>query len=130
MRLKIKWKVFLLALAVCLLAACSAGGQKESEVTTLIYANLTEGGVDRGAVSRFNESHQDVQIEVRDYFDDGDSSGRSGKERLLTEIGAGKIPDIIDLGRGSSYYISVLPYESLVHKGILEDLWPYIENDP
>ena len=48
MRLKIKWKVFLLALAVCLLAACSAGGQKESEVTTLIYANLTEGGVDRG----------------------------------------------------------------------------------
>ena len=71
-----------------------------------------------------------MQIEVRDYFDDGDSSGRSGKERLLTEIGAGKIPDIIDLGRGSSYYISVLPYESLVHKGILEDLWPYIENDP
>ena len=130
MRLKIKWKVFLLALAVCLLAACSAGGEKESEVTTLIYANLTESGVDRGAVSRFNETHQDVQIEVRDYFDNGDSSGRSGKERLLTEIGAGKIPDIIDLGRGSSYYISVLPYESLVHKGILEDLWPYIENDP
>ena len=71
-----------------------------------------------------------LSAQVRDYFDDGDSSGRSGKERLLTEIGAGKIPDIIDLGRGSSYYISVLPYESLVHKGILEDLWPYIENDP
>ena len=119
----------ILLLDLLLLPACSAGGEKE-EVTTLIYANLTEGGVDRGAVSRFNESHQDVQIEVRDYFDDGDSSGRSGKERLLTEIGAGKIPDIIDLGRGSSYYISVLPYESLVHKGILEDLWPYIENDP
>ena len=87
----------ILLLDLLLLPACSAGGEKE-EVTTLIYANLTEGGVDRGAVSRFNESHQDVQIEVRDYFDDGDSSGRSGKERLLTEIGAGKIPDIIDLG--------------------------------
>lgn len=131
MRLQRKWKVFLLALAACFLTACAAGGQEEPDVTTLIYANLTEGGVDRAAVSRFNESHQDVQIEVQDYFDDGDASGRSGKERLLTEIGAGKIPDIIDLGRSSSsYYVSVLPYRSLVHKGILEDLWPYIENDP
>ena len=50
MRLKIKWKVFLLALAVCLLAACSAGGEKESEVTTLTYANLTKGGVDYSRV--------------------------------------------------------------------------------
>ena len=29
MRLKMKWKVFLLALAVCLLPACGAGGEKE-----------------------------------------------------------------------------------------------------
>ena len=35
MRLKIKWKVFLLALAVYLLAASTAGGEKGAEVKTM-----------------------------------------------------------------------------------------------
>lgn len=126
--------LLLTALLSLVLAACAAGGENpapEPGVTTLIYANLTEGGVDRQAVDRFNRTHEDVQIEVRDYFDDEDSSGRSGKDRLLTEIGAGKIPDIIDLGhRKDDFSISRLPYEMLASKGFLEDLWPYIENDP
>ena len=122
MRLKIKWKVFLLALAVCLLAACSAGGQKESEVTTLIYANLTEGGVDYSAVMRFNAAHKDVQVVIRNYFDEDDSRGQ---DRLLAEIAAGDMPDIIDLGPAGG-----LPYQRMARKGLLENLWPYIENDP
>ena len=122
MRLKIKWKVFLLALAVCLLAACSAGGQKESEVTTLIYANLTEGGVDYSAVMRFNAAHKDVQVVIQNYFDEDDSRGQ---DRLLAEIAAGDMPDIIDLGPAGG-----LPYQRMARKGLLENLWPYIENDP
>ena len=118
--------LFLLVSAL-LLTACSAGGQKESEVTTLIYANLTKDtylqpGVDQAAVDRFNRTHEDIQIEVRDYFEE---NGISGKTRLLTEIAAGNIPDIIDFGRSDK-----LPYERMARKGLLEDLWPYIENDP
>ena len=122
MRLKIKWKVFLLALADCLLAACSAGGQKESEVTTLIYANLTKGGVDYSAVMRFNAAHKDVQVVIQNYFDEDDSRGQ---DRLLAEIAAGDMPDIIDLGPAGG-----LPYQRMARKGLLENLWPYIENDP
>ena len=122
MRLKIKWKVFLLALAVCLLAASSAGGEKESEVTTLIYANLTKGGVDYSAVMRFNAAHKDVQVVIQNYFDEDDSRGQ---DRLLAEIAAGDMPDIIDLGPAGG-----LPYQRMARKGLLENLWPYIENDP
>ena len=122
MRLKIKWKVFLLALADCLLAACSAGGQKESEVTTLTYANLTKGGVDYSAVMRFNAAHKDVQVVIQNYFDEDDSRGQ---DRLLAEIAAGDMPDIIDLGPAGG-----LPYQRMARKGLLENLWPYIENDP
>ena len=122
MRLKIKWKVFLLALADCLLAACSAGGEKESEVTTLTYANLTKGGVDYSAVMRFNAAHKDVQVVIQNYFDEDDSRGQ---DRLLAEIAAGDMPDIIDLGPAGG-----LPYQRMARKGLLENLWPYIENDP
>lgn len=125
----------LAALLLTLTACVSAGGQEpleqEPEVTTLIYANLTEGegiGPDREAIERFNKSHTDVQIEVRNYYA---GEGKSGKERLLTEMLAGDIPDIIDLGfTANSYAATLLPYRSLAQKGYLEDLWPYIESDP
>ncbi len=129
MKLYGKSFALLLILALSLtLTACSAGGQGDSaeEITTLIYANLTEGGVDRGAVEKFNRTHTDVQIEVRDYFDE---EGSDGKERLFTEIAAGKMPDIIDMGN-SLTRSHRLPYQMMVHKGLLENLWPYIENDP
>ena len=120
--------ILLLAAAALTLAACAAGGKGDSaeEITTLIYANLTEGGVDRQAVEKFNRTHTDVQIEVRDYFDE---EGSDGKERLFTEIAAGKMPDIIDMGN-SLTHSHRLPYQMMVHKGLLENLWPYIENDP
>ena len=125
----------LAALLLTLTACGDAGGQEpleqEPEVTTLIYANLTEGegiGPDREAIERFNKSHTDVQIEVRNYYA---GEGKSGKERLLTEMLAGDIPDIIDLGfTANSYAATLLPYRSLAQKGYLEDLWPYIEKDP
>ena len=118
--------IFLLILTG-ILTACGDAGGEDASVTTLIYANLTDGpgGADRAAVERFNRMHRNVQIEIRDYFDE---DGLSGRERLMVEMAAGKIPDIIDLGNGFSF--SQLPYQVLARKGYLEDLWPYIENDP
>ena len=122
MKHRIIW--FLLAVGLLLvLPAC--GERQQPKIRTLIYANLTEDGVNRAAVEAFNQNHEDIRIEVRDYFDE---DGFSGKQRLLTEIAAGNIPDIIDLGRKSSLEY-LLPYKLLAKKGFLEDLWPYIEND-
>lgn len=129
--LKKKW-IFPLAclLGVLVLAACSAGEDPapEAEVTTLIYARLSEnGGANWEAIRRFNRTHDDVQIEVKDYNTESED-GRQGIQRLMTEIAAGHIPDIIELG--SSGEACILPYRRLAEEGYLEDLWPYIENDP
>ena len=113
--------------ALLVLSACQAADDEdqEPEMVTLVYANLTEGGVDQKALKNFNVTHQKagICIEVRDYFDE---NGRSGVDRLITEMASGKIPDIIDLGDSQNG----LPYRQLALKGYLEDLWPYINSDP
>ena len=125
MRRSIVWLGLLLA-ATLALAACGAVEEEENseEMTTLVYAILSEEGVDRQAIYRFNTKNKRnrVRIEVEEYFDE---DGRSGKDRLLTEMASGKIPDIIDLGSGE-YGMS---YQQLVRRGFLEDLWPYIRSD-
>ena len=116
------------------LSACSAGGENptpdpepEPGVTTLIYAQISENGVDREWLDRFNREHEgEVQIEVRDYSQTSEG-GQQGIDLLMTEIAAGKVPDIIELG--TSGETTELPYQKLAKKGFLEDLWPYIEND-
>ena len=79
-------------------------------------------------VSRFNRNNTEYRIEVTDYSQYNDySSGNeedwnAGITRLQTEIIAGDVPDILD--------ISLLSADRLGTKGILEDLYPYIEADP
>ena len=144
MKLRVKWKalvLFLMISALGTLAACgNAGGQEpppsqepapapapgqEQEIDpdkeVLVFAQLSgsnsERSVRRDVIDRFNRTHDDVQIVVKDYSDD------QGPDRLLVEMASGQVPDIID--RGGS-----LPFHQMVKKGYLEDLWPYIENDP
>ena len=127
--LKMKW----IFLPVCLraalvLPACSAGGQSRApSENTLIYANLSESGPDREAIDKFNRTHEDVQIEVRDYLD---AEGGGDTTRLLAEIISGNGPDIIDMGRTRDASTTLLPYQRMAKGGYLEDLWPYIESDP
>ena len=147
MKLHLKWKAMMLFLAIAaagILTACSAGGQEpppsqepapapvpgqEPEIDpdkeVLVYAQLLgSNAVDaprRDLIDRFNRSHDDVQIVVKDYsYSETDDQG---PDRLLVEMAAGQVPDIIDLG-------GPLPFHQMVKKGYLEDLWPYIENDP
>ena len=147
MKLHLKWKAMMLFLAIAaagILAACSAGGQEpppsqepapapvpgqEQEIDpdkeVLVFAQLSGSNADRSVrrdvIDRFNRSHDDVQIVVKDYsYSETDDQG---PDRLLVEMAAGQVPDIIDLG-------GPLPFHQMVKKGYLEDLWPYIENDP
>ncbi len=153
-----------LAACILLFSACSAGGENrpapEPEDGVLVYAALNPLSSElEQSIERFNTEHTDVQIEVRDYSDEG------GVQRLLVELAAGHVPDIMELHkigriksnydgfiRETSYSASKLdidpqnsknwsmystisedywmPYRQLAQKGYLEDLWPYIENDP
>lgn len=130
-RHRAKCFLFFIVVVLWTVVSCANTGDNGlvSEPTILIYANLTENGVDWQMVDAFNRTHPNVQIEVRDYLDEAGSTGQSGKDRLFAEIAAGKTPDIIDLGQDVSHRCR-LPYEIMLRKGILEDLWPYIENDP
>ena len=120
-----------LAACILLFSACSAGGQEpppDPGVTTLIYAQLSVNGVNQKALYEFNLEHKgEVQIEVRDYTKLSEG-GKQGVDLLMTEITAGRGPDIIELGPSGE--TSQLSYRRLAEQGYLEDLWPYIEEDP
>jgi ABC-type glycerol-3-phosphate transport system substrate-binding protein len=86
-------------------------------VTKLTVATL-DGDSLRTIVADFNRTHGDIKIELADYSD-GDA--KEGAARLSTEINSGNVPDIIDL--------SALPAQYYIRKGILADLYPYIDRD-
>lgn len=141
----------LLLMCALLLTACGSKDSvelpPEPEDGVLIYAalNPVDSKLER-SIEDFNEEHTDVQIQVRDYSDE------NGPQRLLVELAAGRVPDIMEMQRiglqdindvknvEAMYFGSPLdadlsgfywmPYRQMVQKGYLEDLWPYIENDP
>lgn len=75
----------------------------------------------QSAVVKYNRN-SDVRIVVTDYSQyDTDEDWGAGLTKLRTEILAGNVPDII--------CFSGLPYRQLAAKGLLEDLYPYIDAD-
>ena len=138
----------MLAVAALLLTACGTGGgdqdlrvelPPEPEEGVMIYAALNPVTKEvQSSIDRFNKNHADVQIEVRDYSDE------NGVQRLLTELALGQVPDIMEMHRfgktNTEYYYPLrdrrpadeywMPYRQMAQSGYLEDLWPYIEDDP
>ena len=142
---------FLLAV-IFLLSACSTGGQDpgpdpepvhktgpeadpepDPDVTTLVYGKLSESNPTEDKilaykVNGFNKAHAgEVQIEVRDYTQLSEG-GKLGATLFLTEMITGNGPDIIDLGESGES--TLLSYRQMVERGYLEDLLPYLNNDP
>ena len=106
MKTRTKWQVPLLLLSIfaaCILSACGSkdGVEQppEPEEGVLIYAALNPVTDDfTRSVKKFNNAHEDVQIEVRDYSDE------HGVERLFAELALGQVPDIMEMhqiGRAS-----------------------------
>jgi len=76
----------------------------------------------RNAVVDFNRNNDMYRIQVTDYSEfNREDDWSAGLTRLSTEIISGKVPDILD--------VSNLPYKQYVARGILADLYPFIDAD-
>ncbi len=71
-------------------------------------------------VTEFNKASQDYRIEIKEYSTTNVFA--EGLQRMIVDITAGNVPDLL--------YMSGLSADKFGVKGILEDLWPYIDGDP
>ncbi len=92
------------------------------EKTTLRLATMWMDYNLKKQILKFNKTNADYRIEITDYTEyNTDKDYTAGITKLNTEIISGNIPDMID--------ISNLPYKQYAAKGLLEDLYPYIDKD-
>ena len=98
----------------------------EDNRTALSMVSLSASPAIVQAISQFNRTNADYRVELTEYFpyDENVSDGdwENAIMNLNTKIIAGEIPDIIDMSE-----LTVGVYYA---KGIVEDIYPYLENDP
>lgn len=76
----------------------------------------------RNSVIDFNRSNDKYRVEITDYSEyNTEEDYSAGTTKLNTEIMAGNMPDILSL--------SNLSYDKIASKGLLEDLYPFIDAD-
>lgn len=99
-------------------------GKDERTILTMSSIQPDESVVE--AVAQFNKSSQKYKVELTQYFSSyeevSDEDLDNAIEKFNLDITSGNIPDIIDL--------SNMPIEIYTKKGILEDLYSYINTDP
>ncbi len=77
----------------------------------------------RTQIVDFNRHSDSCHIDVVDYSEyNTDDDYSAGLTKLTTEILAGNMPDLLVLDN--------LPYTQLAAKGLLEDLYPWLDQDP
>lgn len=95
---------------------------------TLTLATQSLGWAVRSQIIDFNKNSDRFHIDVTDYSEYNDyrsedeADWTAGLTKLKTEIMSGNVPDLLDL--------SQMPVGQFAAKGILEDLYPYIDGDP
>ena len=93
------------------------------EKTVLTMATLYLDYNLRNAIIEFNKSNDKYRIQVNDYSEyNTEDDYTAGLTKLSTEIISGTVPDLLD--------VTSLPVKQYAAKGLLEDLYPYIDNDP
>lgn len=95
----------------------------EKQILTIAQLDYTPDDRLTNLMVRFNRTHDNVRLEYVDYAqfntEDDDTVGTT---KFNTEVMAGKLPDIIPTGQ--------IPYRQIAAKGMLEDLYPYLDADP
>ena len=99
-------------------------GVDERELLSMVSLTATPGLVQ--AVSDFNKTNDRYKVELTEYFPYAQNVSNEEWDNAIlnlnTRIISGDMPDILDMSN-----LSVQIYQS---KGLLEDLYPYMENDP
>lgn len=91
--------------------------------TILTYATQYLDYDERNKIIDFNKKSTKYRIEIKDYSEFNTAEDyQAGLTKLNTEIAAGNVPDLLN--------VSGLPIQQYGAKGLLEDLWPFIEQDP
>ena len=72
-------------------------------------------------VTEFNKASQNYRIEIKEYITASNLIA-DGIQRMAVDITAGNVPDLLCMNGLSA--------DKFGTKGILEDLWPYIDGDP
>lgn len=92
----------------------------QKQIITLAGIGYDYNVIDK--IIEFNRSSDEYRIEMTDYSEyNTDEDSEAGLTKLNTEIMAGNVPDIL--------YLNGLNYTQLASKGLLEDLYPYIDSD-
>lgn len=83
----------------------------------------------RAAIQTWNGEHPECPIEVIDYsiYNTRDDQ-RPGQLRLATDVASGNAPDIYDFSL--EFMNSAPSAPSFARRGLLEDLYPYLDADP
>lgn len=118
-----KRKKLLIITVLLFVLVSTACGRKNGETTdgakaTLVYGTMNLDQEMSTWIAEYNLAHEDCQVEVREYGQDGFEEGLM---RLNAEIVQGNGPDLLDLSD-----IDVAPYISL---GALMDLYPLLAAD-
>ena len=92
------------------------------ERTILTLATINLDWILRDAVLLFNRTHNQYFIQVIDYsrYDDGDLE--ASMNRMILDLFAGRVPDMV--------HIQGPVFRPLLQSELLEDLYPFIDNDP
>ncbi len=116
-----KWKGDSRAVELAVMTATDRSALPEK--TTLTYGTMYLFYETRNKIIEFNKTSDKYRIQVQDYseFNTGEDNS-AGLTKLNTEIIAGNMPDILET--------TSLPQRQYGARGLLEDLWPFIENDP
>lgn len=99
-------------------------GSPASEPVALRLAICGSGILDYGLIADFADENEGCTVEVVDYYASSDFDYEKALQKLITEIMGGNGPDLIDL---SSFSLNLAQYAK---KGVLEDLYPWLQNDP
>lgn len=106
-------------------------GEAEADRSVIRFATTDPNGLDslvREAIREWNVQNPGCPIEVVDYSVYGTQDSSLSAAKLLADMVAGDIPDIYDFSLSS---IDTIPSSAqFARRGLLEDLYPYIDNDP
>lgn len=114
-----KKKLGLVVLCMILLAGCSSQNAEDAAVTLTLACWVEDFELQR-LVTMFNESHEDAQIQVVEYYDDTMDID-AAIHQMQASIISGDLPDL--------YYLDSMDVMALRNAELLADLYPIMEAD-